>query len=167
MVKPIGTKKTAMGNADPRGHGLGGDEQPMATGGPRPESPPWGPPTGKAGGVTPEGALQQSADARASAEGIRSRVDGRSTTNPEHPKGGQSPPRFYGARGPRDYSRGTSAQGLFRSPGSARRRRVGHCGWNSKPQTVRSAPPGVRAWCRGRRPGAVLFTRSLLEWPQP
>ena len=48
----------------------------------------------------------KSANATASAG-----VDGRNSTNPEHPMGGQSPPLIYGARGARDHSRGTSHQG--------------------------------------------------------
>ena len=89
--------------------------------------------------------LRKAADALASAG---SPMDGGNSTNPRCRYGGpEAAPNLQHLGTPGSLPgylslRATPRWVPSKGPEGIERRRVGHCGWNSKPQTVRSAPPG-------------------------
>ena len=115
--------------------------------------------------VSPLGATHEKCRGR-NRGGSQSQVDGRSTTNPTCPKGGRRPPLIYGKWGLRDYSRSTSAQGLFRSPV-----RVGGGEWVTADGTPNPKLSAVPRLGGSLVPGSPSGSRTLhqvyREWPQP
>ena len=158
------------GNYGPPSCGLAGVGQPIAMGGPRAASRPWGPPTKQTGGVTPGRNAQSFDSERRPTRWRRPAVRWTEgvATNPRCKYGGpEAAPNLQHLGTPGSLPgylslRATPPWVLSKGPEGIERRRVGHCGWNSKPQTCPQCPAWVVAWCRGRHPGAVLFTRSTL-----